>query len=304
MDTFSTLEDGQPAGPGDWELQLDSGWETGLNRSDAGLLTPAVKYTPHRYTEAPVPLLENMQLRLTMPFELGNGQIERNADLNFGVQERWIAEHDGIPSFSTLGEIRMPTGRNSNGADGTFTAITAKDLGPGTVLLNGWVRSANGDDIDDVRHFQWGLRLGYKWRITDRFAVVGDLVHQSSEQTGHGNIDPAGARSPMAHRSPFVFRPRPLRRPRRRTANRPELRRRSALHLPVQRPRPAALKPSGALLAVERYDRLDAADSHHRFAITAPRRAAIAHRKDFAHRDRIRSRAAVMEVFGCGADPG
>lgn len=187
VDTFSTLEDGQPAGPGDWELQLDSGWATGSKQSDAGLLTPAVKYTPHRYGEAPAPFFEHMQLRLTMPFELGNGQIDRNADLNFGVQERWIAEHDGIPSISTLGEIRMPTGRNSGGVDGTFTAIAAKDLGPGTVIVNGWVRSANGDDIEDVRHFQWGLRLGYKWRITDRFAIVTDLVHQSSQQTGHGN---------------------------------------------------------------------------------------------------------------------
>ena len=38
-------------------------------------------------------------------------------------------------------------------------------------------------------HFQWGLRAGYKWRVSDAFALTGDYVHESSEEDGHGDIN-------------------------------------------------------------------------------------------------------------------
>lgn len=189
VDTFGSLEDGQPAGPGDWEMQLESGWQTLSRRTDPMLLRPALKYTPHRYGDFGAAFLENMQLRLIMPFELGNGRVEPNGDLQFGWQQRWVAEHDGIPSVSTLGEIRMPTGPNSNGADGTLTAIVAKNVGPGTVLLNAWARTAAGDNLPDLQPFQWGFRAGYKWQITERFATVATYVHQNAPERGEHNIN-------------------------------------------------------------------------------------------------------------------
>ena len=189
MDTFSSLEDGQPAGPGDWEMQLQSGWGTSshTHRHDPALLEPGLKYTPHRYGSVGAPFLENMQLRMRMPFVLGTGEVPENGDLYFGWQQRWIKEHGACPTFSTLAEMRMPTRRRSSGVDGTFTVILAKSLGPGTGYLNGWVRTANGEDIDDLRHFQWGFRGGYKLPINDWASLLAVYSHSSSVAEGDAN---------------------------------------------------------------------------------------------------------------------
>jgi hypothetical protein len=201
IDAFTSLQDGQPAAPGDWEMQLDSGWMTRSHHSDPVLIEPVLKYTPHRYTNSGYEFFEAMQLSLQMPLDTFRGDVEGNGDMLFGWQERWVAEHDGIPTISTLAEVRMPNGHNSSGADGTFTGIVAKDFGPGTMYLNGWVATINGDSSvplargnvlefshdEDSRHFQWGFRTGYKWRVAEKTSLIADYVHQAARQTGHAN---------------------------------------------------------------------------------------------------------------------
>jgi hypothetical protein len=189
VDSFNTLEDGQPAAPGDWEMQLGTGWRTTSGHADPALIEPVLKYTPHRYTTSGYEFFEHSQLRLRMPMQLGIGRREGNGDLAFGFQERWMAEEGLLPTIATLAEIRIPNGYHSNDADGTFTAILDKDIGPGTAICNGWMKTANGEDIEDLRRFQWGFRLGYKWRFADRAALITDYVHQISEQRGHGNLN-------------------------------------------------------------------------------------------------------------------
>lgn len=143
VDTFTSLQDGHPAAPGDWELQLDSGWLTLPARPNAVPLTSTVKYTPHRYTESGYEFFEAMQLSLSMPLEMVKGDYDGSGDMTFGWQERWVAEHDGVPTLATLAQVRMPSGHDSRGADATFTGIVDKDFGPGTIYLNGWVRTAS-----------------------------------------------------------------------------------------------------------------------------------------------------------------
>ena len=191
MDTFSSLEDGQPAGPGDWEMQLQGGWGTWSHTGhhDPVLLEPGLKYTPHRYGPTGAHFLENMQLRMRMPFVLGTGDVAQNGDLYFGWQQRWIKECGWCPTVSTLAEMRMPTRDHSNGVDGTFTGILAKSVGPGTAYFNGWVRTANGEGIEDVRHFQWGLRGGYKLPINDWASLVAVYSHSSSVVEGDANLN-------------------------------------------------------------------------------------------------------------------
>ena len=43
--------------------------------------------------------------------------------------------------------------------------------------------------MEDLRHFQWGLRAGYKWRITDELALIADYLHEVSEQETHGDVN-------------------------------------------------------------------------------------------------------------------
>jgi hypothetical protein len=182
VDAYNTLEDGQPGNPGSFELQLEAGWKTTSGEHD-----PVTWLTELQYNGEGNEFLENSQFILGVPVEMGLGGVDGNADATLGWQQRWIEDDGSMPTFATLAEIRFPTGYQSAGVDGTLTGIIAKDLGPGTTYFNAYARTANGNNIEDLRHFQWGFRVGYKWRINDTFAVIGDYAHQSSEARGHAN---------------------------------------------------------------------------------------------------------------------
>jgi hypothetical protein len=184
VDTYSSLEDGQPGTPGGFEIELSSGWTKFRHESESIEFEPEIEYTLDGSD-----FLRNAQLQLAAPLDLGEGDVQGNGDITFGWQQRWVAENGSMPTLATLAQVRAPSGNDSSGVDGTLTGIVAKDLGPGTAIFNAWVKTANGHNIEDVRHFQWGFRAGYKWRVTDNWSVVGDYVHQSSEETGHANIN-------------------------------------------------------------------------------------------------------------------
>lgn len=184
IDAFTSLEDGQPGAPGEFELQFDFGWKTTSEESDPALFEPELKYTPNGNE-----FLRNAKFTLAAPMELGNGGFDGNADVEFGWQQRWVSEDGWLPTLATLAEVRIPSGYQSAGVDGTLTGIVAKDLGPGTLYFNAFAKTANGDNVEDLRHFQWGFRTGYKWRINPDVALIADYVHQASEQEGHSNIN-------------------------------------------------------------------------------------------------------------------
>jgi hypothetical protein len=184
VDTFNSIEDGQPGVPGGFELEADFGWQTTSGEHDSFLLTPEIEYTLDGCD-----FLRNMQLILGVPMEFGLGGVDGNGDVVLGWQQRWVAEDGLMPTLGTLAEVRLPSGYHSSGVDGTLTGIVAKDCGPGTLYLNAFAKTANGDNIDELRHFQWGLRAGYKWRITDDWALIGDYVHEVSEEEGHGDLN-------------------------------------------------------------------------------------------------------------------
>ncbi len=184
IDAFTSLEDGQPGSPGEFELEFTLEWETSSGEHDPVTLESELEYTLDGSD-----FLRNMQLMLAVPVEMGLGGVEGNADLEFGWQQRWVKEDGMMPTLATLAEVRVPTGYHSSGVDGTLTGIIAKDCGPGTVYVNGFVKTANADNIDDLRHFQWGASAGYKWRINDQFALIGDYVIKSSEEEDHANVN-------------------------------------------------------------------------------------------------------------------
>jgi len=184
MDSFTSLEDGQPSDPGELEFQLDLAWSTTSSESDPGFWVSQIKYTPDGSD-----FLRNMKLAVTTPFEIGNGGIDGNGDAEFEWQQRWLAEDGDAPTVATIFSLRVPSGYQSDGIDGTFTAIIAKDMGPGTFFFNGWGKSANGDNIEDRRDFQWGGRLAYLWRFDEDAALTIDYVHQTSEMNGESNVN-------------------------------------------------------------------------------------------------------------------
>lgn len=184
VDAFNSIEDGQPGAPGELELEFNIGYFTSSREEDAATLETELEYTLDGSE-----FLRNTQLILSLPLELGNGGIDGNADITFGWQQRWIKEDGMVPTIATLAEIRTPSGDDSSGVDGTFTGIVAKDLGPGTLYFNAFLKTVNGNNIEDRRDFQWGFLTGYKWRLNDQLALIGDYTLKSSESDGNADVN-------------------------------------------------------------------------------------------------------------------
>lgn len=215
MDAFTSIEDGQPGAPGEWELRLDISWEHldddsddghrffgSRNRDDDDVYPAELEL---KYTGKGGHFRENMKLTLTSGAEFGNGSVEGNGDIDVGWQQRWVSEHGRTPTLATLLTIRTPTGDDSSGVDVTLFGILDTDLGPGTLFFSAWITDANGGD--DVRDTQWGGQLGYRWRIREKIALIGNYVHKSSEDDGNGEIDLLEIGAEYHPRDNFIFGP-------------------------------------------------------------------------------------------------
>jgi len=200
FNTYTSLEDGQPGQPGELQINYFNGWETTSGESDPWLMKTEIEYTFKQE------LLRNTKLGLAVPLELGNGGVDGNGDIEFAWKQRWIAEEEGNwwPTFSTINEIRIPSGYHSEKVDWTLTGVLAKNIGPGTAYVNAWLKSANGSNNledestfwdqlwceekgEDLRNFQWGFRFGYKWRLSENFAIIPAYIMESSELRGGHN---------------------------------------------------------------------------------------------------------------------
>jgi hypothetical protein len=200
FNTYTSLEDGQPGQPGEFQINYFNGWETASGDHDRSLMAPQIEYTLGRTIDSP---LRNTKLGMTVPLVLGDGGVDGNGDIEVHWIQRWYAEKEGcwLPTFSTVNELRIPSGYHSSKVDWRLTGVLAKDLGPGTAYFNAFLKSANGHnnlespssteqfflgkEEEDMRNFQWGFRTGYKWRITESFALIADYVLESSELRGN-----------------------------------------------------------------------------------------------------------------------
>jgi hypothetical protein len=131
--------------------------------------------------------LHNMELQLSLPLDLGDGDVEGNGDLEFGVLYRFIQEDGCVPTVALLSTMRIPSGDRSDGVDGIFTGIVSHTLGPGVLYLNGTVATLNNNIESYERRFQWSVVPGYKLPVTDGLALIFDYVQQSSPWKGVGN---------------------------------------------------------------------------------------------------------------------
>ncbi|MBI5764817.1 MAG: hypothetical protein HZA51_14975 [Planctomycetes bacterium] len=83
VDSYCSLEDGQPGDPGTFELQLEFGWLTTSGSHDPALWRGELQYNPDG-----TDFLRNMQLTLGVPLEMGLGGVQGNGDIELGWQQR------------------------------------------------------------------------------------------------------------------------------------------------------------------------------------------------------------------------
>lgn len=166
---------------GEWEFEITSIWNTRSNhKHDEVELTQSLKYG----------ITDDFHVELGISEPLGDGG-RGVPELNLRLFNTFWHETDWVPAFGGWAELRIPTGYESSGVDGTFGGILTKTLFPRfRAHFQGYVRTANGAQggFDEARRaFQWGLGPGFDYQITDDTLAVLNYLHKASDDYGQHN---------------------------------------------------------------------------------------------------------------------
>ncbi|MBK9119869.1 MAG: hypothetical protein IPM18_09760 [Phycisphaerales bacterium] len=131
----------------------------------------------------------HLELGLSEPLGYGGRGAPEGSLTLFGT---FWHETDWLPAFGGSATIRIPTGYQSRGVDGTFTGTLTKTLFPKfRAHMAGFVETAHGElgyrDGLDRRHFQWGVGPGFDYQLTDSTLVLLNYLHRSSDLYGEHN---------------------------------------------------------------------------------------------------------------------
>jgi len=168
---------------GVWELEVESGWETGNGGDDDVSLGMSLKYGVCKGTYVELELI---------PINLGDGGDQGAGELELTVFHQWTSEADAPVAFATWIDMRIPSGDGSEGVDGALSGAFTKSLGGNwRAHLNGSVMTANGAmgdaDDDNRRDFQWGLGLGLDYQCDEDTIGTFNYINRSADQNGEPN---------------------------------------------------------------------------------------------------------------------
>ncbi|MCO6437094.1 MAG: hypothetical protein J5J06_08400 [Phycisphaerae bacterium] len=174
------LRSADPEPVGVLEIKNNFAWSTSKDGSD----------DDYEYElEVEYGLVENHELLLALPFELGDGEVDGNGDLTLGWHWRLWREDGWIPAFAVRNYLRFPTGYRSSGVDyelrGLFTKTLVTDLL--RLHLNPFGRSVNGNNEEDAHDFFYGAALGVDYRVSPEFLLVADYLYTNGEDEGESN---------------------------------------------------------------------------------------------------------------------
>lgn len=169
-----SLRSADPEEPGELEVKNIFGWQTSRNgESDEWEYELELEYG----------LVENHELILEVPFELGDGRVDGNGDLTLGWHWRLFKEQDWLPAFAMRNYVRTPTGIGSEGVDYEWRGLFTKTIMPEKCRLhwNPYLKSVNGDNEPDARHFQWGSLIGMDYRVCENVLFIWDYHYRNGE---------------------------------------------------------------------------------------------------------------------------
>ncbi len=150
-------------------------------------------------------LIEDHELILEMPWEIGEGRVQGNGDISIGWHWRLWQEDGWVPAFAMRNYARIPSGVDSSGVDYTWRGLFTWTLEPNSLRLhfNPFLTSLNGEnteyndnglfggrrrfwnnDEDDDRNFRWGAALGVDYKIDENLLWITDYRYENSEEYG------------------------------------------------------------------------------------------------------------------------
>lgn len=166
--------------PGTMSIRNEFNWSTGYRSGD----DEANYAISIDYGIAP---MHHVTLETTS-VDIGDGGTTGNGDVRFGWHWQLLKEDDWKPSFALRNYIRVPTGYESSGVDYELRGLFSKSVADHIrIHFAPFLKSVNGDNIEDVRYFQWGAALGSDWKLSDKLDLVVDYVHETSQTEGLRN---------------------------------------------------------------------------------------------------------------------
>lgn len=166
--------------PGTLSIRNEFNWSTGYRSGD----DEAAYALSIDYGIAP---MHHITLETTS-VDIGDGGTTGNGDVRFGWHWQLLKEDDWKPSCALRNYIRVPTGYESSGVDYELRALFSKSVADHVrIHFAPFLKSVNGDNIEDVRYFQWGAAMGSDWKISDKLDLVVDYVHETSQTEGLRN---------------------------------------------------------------------------------------------------------------------
>jgi len=144
----------------------------------------------------------NVEVSSTMPVQIGDGghipgQADGHHDGYWGLLWRLVEQRDYWPALALASNLRLPTGQRSNGVDWELRLALTNEYDSGIRShLNFFGITANHQNYEDLRHFQYGAVAGLDGPLCADGAVrwVFDYMYRIGQHEGGGgkNIAEAG----------------------------------------------------------------------------------------------------------------
>lgn len=192
-----------PTPVGELEWKNIFGWSTSRNGEDDDW-----EYE----LELEYGLVENHELLFAIPVEIGDGEVEDNADITLGWHWKLTDEEGWMPSLGMRNFFTLPSGVHSEGVDYRWVGLITKSMtdtanlhvNPFLEVIdicdsdddddgedffglnwdngNGW---GGWDDGDDERgDFVWGAIVGADYAVSDDLLLVWDYIWRSGDVEG------------------------------------------------------------------------------------------------------------------------
>jgi hypothetical protein len=199
-----SVKDAVPIPCGQLDLRLTGQWITAgapANRGDSGddfIITPGLVWGA----------ADDFELFLNVPVWVGSGGeipgirpdpitggtesgLDGNADAYLGFLWRFADQVDYWPAAALQFTGRFPTGVRSSGIDVEGRLILTNEYDSGLRShLNVWGTSANGDNFEELRHFQYGGSIGVDGPLAgDDLRWVLDYMYVSSRELGNSGTN-------------------------------------------------------------------------------------------------------------------
>lgn len=177
---IGNLEPGFPASIADTTTTPETTWEAGLA---GGYVTNGGTYEA-ALVQVNYGILENLQVRGTWGWLLGEGTVVGNGDTTIGLLWAFLAEEDAMPSMGIEIAGRAPTGDGFTGYNGTATGVLTKTVGETRVHFNA-AYTTIGASNPGVRNDSDYFAVGMDYPLLDNLVLIVDAF--SAEATFEGN---------------------------------------------------------------------------------------------------------------------